>query len=259
MVTPHRPMVASKSLGVEARLVDHEHGGAGIPGREEAAPGVLGPARRGDIQMDIARLQSEPVHRRQSADGIAALAVAHQLGFCRRAGGEIQQHRIVGPGRPVRREAFRKIRGLFVSEPALLLRGRIDDDANQLIAAEASEFRDLVLRRHHDPGAAAIEPVVQFVGRQQRGGGNHHHAELHRRQHRLPERDDVAEQQQQMIAALQSLRRAESSRPDWSGATAPQTTVWSRGCCRHRRSTAPRDPCCRHCAPAPRRTSPAPS
>src|SRR5258708_27702354 len=45
-----------KSLGIEPRLVDHEHGGAGIPGREKTAPGMLGPARRGNVQMDIARL-----------------------------------------------------------------------------------------------------------------------------------------------------------------------------------------------------------
>ena len=77
------------------------------------------------------------------------------------------------------------------------------------IAAEAGEFRDLVLRRHHDPGTATIEPVAQFIRRQQRGRGDHHHAELHCRQHGLPQRNDIAEQQQKMVAALQALRAQE--------------------------------------------------
>ncbi len=159
--------------------------------------------------MDIARLKSEPVHGRQPADGIAALAVPHQFWFCRRARGEIKQHRVVGPGRAIRREGFRKVRGPFVSEPALLLRRSIDHDADQLFTAKACEFRNLVLRRHHDFGTAAVEPVPQLIGCQQRGGGNHHHAEFHRRQHRLPKRNDVAQQEQQVIAPLEPLRPQE--------------------------------------------------
>ncbi len=159
--------------------------------------------------MDIAGLQPEPVHRRQSADGIAALAVPHQLRLCRGARGEIQQHRIVGPVGPSGVNASGNSAACSKAQPAVLLRGRADDDANEPVAAEAGEFRDLVLRRHHHLGAAAIEPVAQFVRRQQRGGGDHHDAELHRRQHGLPQRHDIAEQQQQMIAALQPLRAQE--------------------------------------------------
>ena len=54
--------------------------------------------------MDVAGLQPEPVHGRQMPDRIAALAVPHQLWFCGGAGGEIEQHRIVGPGLAVGRE-----------------------------------------------------------------------------------------------------------------------------------------------------------
>jgi hypothetical protein len=112
-------------------------------------------------------------------------------------------------GQSIRRKCFRKIRGLFVREPALLLRRRTDHNANKLITAEAREFRDLVLGRHHDPGTAAIEPVAQLIRRQQRGRGDHHHPELHCRQHGLPQRNDIAEQQQKMIAALEPLRAQE--------------------------------------------------
>src|SRR5205085_10089081 len=51
-----------QTLGVEARLIDHEHGCAGVPWREETAPGVLGPARRGNVEMNVAGLKPEPVH-----------------------------------------------------------------------------------------------------------------------------------------------------------------------------------------------------
>ena len=159
--------------------------------------------------MDIAGLQPEPVHGRKPADRIAALAVPHQFWFCRGAGGEIQQHRIVGMRRAVRRERLRKLRGLLERQPALMRRRRTDDNTREIAAAEAGEFRDLILRRHHHLGAAAIEPILQFIRRQQRGRRNHHHAELDRRQHGLPQRDDIAEQQQQMIAALQALRAQE--------------------------------------------------
>src|SRR6185437_14687771 len=66
-------------LGLETRLVDDEDRRPRIPRREEATPGVLGPARRGDIEMHVAGLQPEPVHRRQRANGIAAMAVANEL------------------------------------------------------------------------------------------------------------------------------------------------------------------------------------
>ena len=191
---------------VEARLVDHEHSRARIPRREEAAPGMLGPARRGNIQMDVARLQPEPEHRRQRADRIAALAVPHQFWFCGGARGEIEQHRVIGMGRAVRRKVFRRIRRLFERKPAVVLGRRTDHDADQIVAAEAGKLRDLILRGHHHPRLAAIEPVAQFVGRKQRGGGDHDHAEFHRRQHGLPQRRDIAEQQQQMITALHALR-----------------------------------------------------
>ena len=46
--------------------------------------------------MHVARLQPEPVHRRQMPDRIGRDGVQHQLRLRRRAGGEIQQQRIVG-------------------------------------------------------------------------------------------------------------------------------------------------------------------
>ena len=107
VVTAQRSSTQQR-LGVEGRLVDHEDRGAGVPGREEGAPGVLGPAGRGDVDVHVARLQAEPVHGRQRAHGVAAMAVPHQLRLGGGARGEIEQERIVGVGRTVRRKRLRK-------------------------------------------------------------------------------------------------------------------------------------------------------
>ena len=146
--------------------------------------------------MNIARLQPEPVHGRQPANRVAALAMAHQFRFGRRSRREIQQQGIIGVCRRFRREDLREFAGFLVAQPAFLLRGRVDHDPNELLFAETGEFCDLILRGHHSSGSATVKPVVQFVWRQQRGGGDHHDAELHCREHRLPQRDHVAEQQQ---------------------------------------------------------------
>ena len=156
--------------------------------------------------MDIAGLQPEPIHCREMADGVAALAVPHQFWFCRGARGEIQQHRVVGLGRAVGCERLGRVCRILERQPALLFGCRADDDADQPVAAEAGKFRHLVLGRDHRPRLAAIEPVAEFIRRQQRGRGDYHHPELHCRQHGLPQRHDIAEQQQKMIAALQPLR-----------------------------------------------------
>src|SRR5205814_2468811 len=107
--------------------------------RKEAAPGMLSPARRGNVQMNVARLQPKPVHRRKSADRVATLAMAHQFRFCRCSGSEIQQQQIVGFGRSVRREGFRKVGSLLVTQPTVLVGGRVDDNANELLAPETFE------------------------------------------------------------------------------------------------------------------------
>ena len=131
-------------LGVEARLVVGEHRRAGVPGREEAAPGVLRPARRGDVEMHVAGQQAEPVHRREMADRIGAVRVQHELGLRRRAGGEIEQHRIVGVGLAVGRERGGRLQEIVVAMPA---RRRVADrDPGQLLL-EAVEFRGVGRRR----------------------------------------------------------------------------------------------------------------
>ena len=53
--------------------------------------------------MDVAGPQADPVHRGQMADRVRGVRVLDQLGPRGRAGGEVQQQRVVGPGGAVRR------------------------------------------------------------------------------------------------------------------------------------------------------------
>ena len=69
------------------------------PSRFDLAEPVAGPT--------VARLQSDPEHRRQVADRIALVRVQHELGLGCRAGGEVQQQRIGCVRRAVGRERGR--------------------------------------------------------------------------------------------------------------------------------------------------------
>ena len=70
------------------------------------------------------------------------------------------------------------------------LEGRLQNS----VGWQMLELADLVLRGRDRLGAAALEPVAQFIGRQQRGGGDDHHAELDGGKHGFPQRHDIAEQ-----------------------------------------------------------------
>ncbi len=164
---------------------------------------MLRPARRRNVQVHVARLQADPVHRDQVADRVALVTVLDQLGARCRAGGEIQQQRIGGLGRPVRREAGRALRQRVVAVPS---GGRLAQRDARHRGIEPGEFRRVrgVGDQVADP--AALEPVLQIVLCQQRRRRDHHRAELHRRQHHLPQRHDIAEHQQDALAALDAQR-----------------------------------------------------
>ena len=190
-------------LGGETRLVEQEHRGAGVPRREDAAPGVLGPAGRGDVEMDVAGPQAQPVHGREMADRIALVAVQDQLRLAGGAGGEIEQQRIGRPGLAVRHECGRRRIGVLVVLPA---RRRAADDDPRVVAGEVVELGGIRGAGDHVAHPAAGEAVEQVVAGQQRGRRHDHRAELHRRQHRLPQRHDVAQHQQHAVAAAHAKR-----------------------------------------------------
>ncbi|MCY1347415.1 hypothetical protein D9M69_335220 [compost metagenome] len=188
-----------QAAGGEARHVVDEHAGAGVPGREEAAPGVLGPAGGGDVQVQVAGLQADPVHGGKVADRVALVAVQHQLGLGGGAGGEVEQQRIGGQGDAVRLEFAGAGEGVGVVDPA---RHRLPDADTGVVARQAVELRGIGAAGDDVADPAAVEAVAQVFGGEQGGGGDDHRADLERAQHDLPERHFVAEHQQDALAAL---------------------------------------------------------
>src|ERR1700738_1042509 len=87
VVTPQRPMVASNPLASKRGWLTTNTVAPAFQGAKKQLQACL--AQPGE------EMQPEPVHRRQPADGVAALAVPHQFWFRGGAGGEIQQHRVV--------------------------------------------------------------------------------------------------------------------------------------------------------------------
>ena len=153
--------------------------------------------------MDVAGPQAEAEHGREVADRIARVAVQHQLRPRRRARGEIEQQRIVGPRRAIGREIGAVLQQVGVVEPAG--RRAANRDAHGVLAA-ADEFVDLGAIGDDKAGASARETVVDVGAAELRRRGDHDEAELHRRQRRDPQRRDVAEHQQQPVAALGAER-----------------------------------------------------
>ena len=98
VVTRARTERGQQRGGREPLVVQHQHGRARVPRREHVAPGVLGPARRGQVQVHVARLDADPVHGGQVPHRVADLRVRDQLGQRRGARGEVEQQRVAGPG-----------------------------------------------------------------------------------------------------------------------------------------------------------------
>ena len=98
--------------GVEALVVEDRDRRLGEPGREDVAPGVLGPAGRAEVQMHVAGLQAEPVHRREVPDGIGGVGVLDELRPRGRAAGEVQEQRVARARGAVGREALGRRSGV---------------------------------------------------------------------------------------------------------------------------------------------------
>ena len=86
----------------------------GVPRHEQAAPGMLGPAGRGHVEVPVAGQQAVPVHAGQVADRVALVGVRDQLRRRGRAGGEVAERHRVGRRRAGRLE--RPVRVLRAGE-----------------------------------------------------------------------------------------------------------------------------------------------
>ena len=203
----------------EARVVVDEHTGLRVERREEAAPGVLGPARRADRPVHVARLQAEPVHRAQVADRIALARMAHELGLGGGARGEVLEQRRVDAEHGRRGEHRRGLLRVAVVDPsgrrlarrvAARRAGEDAADAVECIGRRLGHARRAA-RVGQDPAhAAACEAVGEVGAGQQQRRRDHHHAELDRREHGFPQRHLVAQHQQHPVARLGAEARQEA-------------------------------------------------
>src|SRR5579872_4306220 len=110
---------------------------ARVPGRKETRPGVFRPARRGNVEVDIAWLEPQPEHRRQMADGVGLMTVQNELRPRGGARGKVEQQWVVGMGRTAWREGGIRLAKARETQPS----GRrfTDGDTRHLVG-EAGEF-----------------------------------------------------------------------------------------------------------------------
>ncbi len=208
---PHRrwraerayPLLAERSqqqVRGEPLVAEDQRGRLRVPWGEHVAPGVLRPAGRGDVQVDVPRLQPDPVHRGQVAHRVGHLGVLHQLGLGRGARGEVEQQRVAGPGRPVRGELGAGLIRIGIAMPAGGSGRGANDDAGP-VPAEPVKLRPELLLGHHVPDVAPVDAVGEVVRAEQGTGRDDHHAELDRGEDDLPQFGDVAQHEQQPVAA----------------------------------------------------------
>ena len=206
--------------GVEPGVGVDEHRRAGQPRCEHVAPGVLGPAGGGDVQVHVAGLQPHPVHGRQVPDRVGHVRVLHQLGQRGGAGGEVEQGQVAGLAGPgqVRVGPEELVRPPVV-HPAVG-GGRVLRAAHGDLAQRQGQVREPVgfgPGRHQQLRLAAVHPVGQIGGRQLRGGRDDHRAEADGAQHQLPQRYAVAEHHQHPVATLQPQLGQQVGRGDRAG------------------------------------------
>ena len=116
-------------------------------------------------------------------DGIALVAVFHQLRLRGCAGGEVEQHRIIGGRRAVRREVCACRVGVIQGGPAG--RGAADNDAG-VFTLDIGELGRICGADDDVADAAAIEPIEQVVAGEQRRRRDDDRAQLDGGQHHLP-------------------------------------------------------------------------
>ena len=169
----------------EAGVVVDEDRGAGVEGGEEARPGVLGPARRADVHVDVPLADADPVHGGEVAHRVAALGVEHQLGLRGGPAREVEQDRVVDVGLAVRDEvrATRRRPRWKACQPGTCspTTMRLKSPARPRIfsAPSGSVMTCLDLPARH--------AVLDVLRRQQRRGRDDHRPELHGGQHHLPD------------------------------------------------------------------------
>ncbi len=153
-----------KHLRVEARLVDDEDAGARVPGGEERTPGVLRPARRRDVEMNVrpaaARASTSSSARRSDRSGACAARVSVSPSFR----GEVEEQGSSPRVSPPSARSARTPSCGVERRPA----GSFRRTRNEPQPGEARLVHLLALPGFRDDrlDAAARDPVRQFAGRQ---------------------------------------------------------------------------------------------
>jgi hypothetical protein len=126
------------------------------------------------------------------------VGVLDQLRLRRGTGGEVEQQRVVGARRAVRREVGGLGLGVHIGQPAGLRR---PDRDPRVLPRYVGELGGVRGAGDDVPGPAPLDPGLQVGRAEQRRGGDQHGAQLHRGEDGLPQLHLVAEHQQQAVAA----------------------------------------------------------
>ena len=129
--------------------------------------------------------------------------VLNQLRQRGRAGSEIQQKRLVGPGGLVGAEPADAGRSVAVTEPA---RDRLTDRDPQVRAGDLGKPVGNLGPGDHRADLATINPVTQVCRPEQGGRRDEDRTELHRGERGLPQLDLIAEQDKDPGTASDALR-----------------------------------------------------
>ena len=135
--------------------------------------------------------------------GVADLGVLHEFRFAGGAGGEVDEHRILGGGVGGERAGGGHGVGVVVGVPAVDGVGADCVGAygdTHVGAVDALELGGVAGVGDGEPGAAAADPILQVGGAERAGGGHDDRAEFGDGEHRLPQFDLVAEHEDHPIA-----------------------------------------------------------
>src|SRR5699024_6477418 len=160
------------------------------------------PAGRGDVEVHVAGLQPDPVHRGQVSGRVGGVRVLDELGLAGGSGGEVQQQGVVGVGGVARLEVGGGVHRGREIRPTV--RGAADGDA-LVVTLDAGEAVGELGAGDDVPDAAPGDPVPQVALGEQRRGGDDHGAELDHREHDVPQFDLVGEHQQDPVARADAV------------------------------------------------------
>ena len=195
-------------VGDELVKVVDEDRRRGEPLPIELAPDRLHPACLGDGQVQIVRVDVVPVAGGDDVRHRVGVVVDDHLGHARRAGGEVEEQRVVPGGLDPLEVPVVLFELLRIGEPALppAADDKLGVDPVILPARLVDILGDVALARADAGGdASRLEAVNEVVGGQQVGGGHADRAELVEREDGEPELIVPFQHQQDHVALFDAV------------------------------------------------------